>query len=255
MVACHSQNSENRLIHYHGTRIAASDDQTSRILRGRHACVSFADLSQLSIVQEVCQSWMLDNGAYSFWNSGKSVDWEDYYKFVSELKDPTCDFWIIPDQIDGFEDENNRLISECPIAGGAPVWHFNESLEKLQWLTEDFERVCIGTTAGLEPDSESYWIRLNQALDVVTDDEGRVSCKLHGLRALKPQIFTKVPFASADSTSVGRNIGESSKSIFRNESTFDTLSLHARAMVLIDRIESFNSPRVWKRGPVQQELF
>jgi len=50
------------MIHYHGTRIAASDDQVTRILKSRHACVSYADLSQLSIVQEVCQSWMLDNG-------------------------------------------------------------------------------------------------------------------------------------------------------------------------------------------------
>ena len=75
----------SRMIHYHGTRIAASDDQVTRILKSRHACVSYADLSQLSIVQEVCQSWMLDNGAYSFWNSGKTTDWEDYYKFVSDL--------------------------------------------------------------------------------------------------------------------------------------------------------------------------
>ena len=245
------------MIHYHGTRIAASDDQVTRILKSRHACVSYADLSQLSIVQEVCQSWMLDNGAFSFWNSGRTTDWEDYYEFVRDLRDPCCDFWIIPDVIDGTEDQNNKLIENCPLPGGTPVWHFDESLEKLEYLSGNFDRVCIGTTGGLNPNSENYWIRLYQALDRITDEQGRISTKLHGLRALHPQIFCKVPFASADSTAVGRNLSLSSKSIFNNSSTFDKLSTHGRAMVLIDRIESFNSPKCWDRtqSSVQLDLF
>ena len=241
------------MIHYHGTRIAASDDQVTRILKSRHACVSFADLSQLSIVQEVCQSWMLDNGAYSFWNSGKTTDWEDYYQFVRDLKDPCCDFWIIPDVIDGAEDQNNELIENCPLPGGTPVWHFDESISKLQWLCQDFPRVCIGTTAGLSPNTEAYWTRLHQAMDTITDSEGRISVKLHGLRCLNPEIFTKIPFASADSTTMGRHTDELS---FAPTKGWKPLSLHGRAMVLIDRIESFNAPRVWdRRKGVQLDLF
>jgi hypothetical protein len=31
--------------------------------------------------------------------------------------------------------------------------------------------------------------------------------RLHGLRMLNPEVFSRLPFASADSTNIGRNIG------------------------------------------------
>jgi len=238
------------MIHYHGGPLACPNEQVARILHGKHACVSYAVRSQLPIVQEFCQSWMLDNGAYSFWNSGKSVNWEKYYQFIEDLKDPSLDFWIIPDVIGGTEQQNNDLIRNCPLRGGTPVWHFDESLEKLSWLAEEFPRICIGTTEGLNPNTEKYWERMNQAMDCLCVD-GKISIKVHGLRCLNPEIFTKVPLASADSTMVARNM-----TIPKWESVaFKPNSLITRAVVLMDRIESFNAPKTWSGGPVQLSLF
>jgi len=175
---------------------------------------------------------------------------EKYYQFIEDLKDPSLDFWIIPDVIGGTEQQNNDLIRNCPLRGGTPVWHFDESLEKLSWLAEEFPRICIGTTEGLNPNTEKYWERMNQAMDCLCVD-GKISIKVHGLRCLNPEIFTKVPLASADSTMVARNM-----TVPKWESVaFKPNSLITRAVVLMDRIESFNAPKTWSGGPVQLSLF
>lgn len=238
------------MIHYHGTRIACSDDQCARILKGRHAFVSFADPSQLSIVEEVCQSWALDNGAYSFFNSGKKVDWDDFYKFVEEVRSPAMDFFIIPDVIDGTEEENDELIRQCPLQDGVPVWHTGESLKRLEMLRDNFPLICIGSGKGLEPNTPDWWIRMNQALEILFDKNGKPKTYIHGLRMLNPEIFTRIPFKSADSTMVGQAIGLD----HRFGGTYKPISIFAKAMVLIDRIETFNSPKRWKRAPIQMEL-
>ena len=239
------------MIHYHGTRIACSDDQAARILRGRHAFVSFADTSQLSIVQEVCQTWALDNGAYSFFNSGKKVDWDDFYHFVDEVRSPSMDFFVIPDVIGGSEEENDELIESCPFNDGVPVWHTDESIQRLEKLIERFPLICLGSGEGLVPNHHDWWIRIHQALEVICDSTGRPKVKIHGLRMLNPEVFTRIPFTSADSTMVGRNTDESKN---KWDGRFKPISIFARAQVLIDRIESFNAPSKWIKKPIQMEL-
>lgn len=243
------------MIHYHGTRIACSDDQAARILKGRHAFVSYADTSQLSIVEEVCQSYALDNGAYSFFNSGKPVDWEGYYKFVDDVYGPSTDFAIIPDVIGGSESDQNQLMDQWPFdqkrINGIPVWHSDESIPRLEMLAERFPLICIGSGPGLRPDSEDWWIRINQAFDVLTDKEGKPKVRVHLLKGLKPHIFTKLPLTSADSTMVGRHTDDKDTNW---SGRYKPLSIFSRAMVLIDRIETFNSPKRWKRQPIQMEL-
>jgi hypothetical protein len=54
-----------RLIHYHGTPIGGSRDDAARFLIGRHALVSFAHQGDMAVVADACQSFILDNGAFS----------------------------------------------------------------------------------------------------------------------------------------------------------------------------------------------
>ena len=103
------------MIHYHGTPI--SSDKVARLaLEGGHALVSFASQQQMHLVTEMCQSFILDNGAFSAWRQGKPiVDWQPYYDWVFEMsKYPNFDWAIIPDVIDGDECANDRLLIECP---------------------------------------------------------------------------------------------------------------------------------------------
>lgn len=119
--------SRSRVIHYHGTPI--SPRPKLHELAGRCFCVPFSDPRDVAICHQLGQSVMLDNGAFSFWRSGRKTDWLAFYDWA----DPWLDYWttwaVIPDVIDGDEDANDALIAEWPFGTrGAPVWHLHESL-------------------------------------------------------------------------------------------------------------------------------
>ena len=231
------------MIHYHGLPITPNTVAVNAVSAG-HAFVSFAHSTQLNIAVEICQSFAIDNGAFSAWKAGNPVvDWRPFYLWADHCRRfPACDFAVIPDVIDGDEDANDKLLADWPLPAwfGAPVWHMHESLERLHRLASAYHRVCIGSsnqyaTVG----NQIWWHRIEQAMQVVCDKDGRPSCKLHGLRMLNPKVFTRIPFASADSTNIGRNVG-----IDKNWSkgNYQPLSREVRASVMRSRIETYNSP-------------
>ena len=127
------------MIHYHGLPITPATAARAAV-SGGHAFVSFRYPDQLGLVLEVCQSFAVDNGAFSAWKSGEPVtDWTRYYEWVAELHCyPNFDFAVIPDVIDGDEQANDVLLAEWPWRGtakggciGAPVWHMHESIDRL----------------------------------------------------------------------------------------------------------------------------
>jgi hypothetical protein len=112
--------------------------------------------------------------------------------------------------IDGDEAANDALLSEWPLPKwfGAPVWHLHESLDRLERLAAAYPRVCFGSSGEFASiGTAAWWGRMAQAMRVVCNDDGEPLCKLHGLRMLNPEVFTRFPFSSADSTNIGRNIG------------------------------------------------
>ena len=248
------------MIHYHGLPITPAT-AAMRAVGGGHAFVSFRHPDQLGIALDAAQSFALDNGAFSAWRSGEPVtDWRDYYEWVAALhRIPSCDWTVIPDVIDGSEADNDALIAEWPwqrpnVRGvGAPVWHMHESLGRLERLANEWSRICIGSsgeyaTVGVV----SWWVRMTDALRVVCDKEGRPICKLHGLRMLNPEVFTRLPLASADSTNIGQNIGIDQA--WRGN--YMPPTKEARAQVMRERIEAHNGLTHWRdhRALMTQEV-
>ena len=68
---------------------------------------------------------------------------------------------------------------------------------------------------------------------------GQPVVKLHGLRMLSHRIITAVPLASADSTNVARNIGIDGNWA---SGVYMPATKETRAMVLTERIETYQSP-------------
>jgi hypothetical protein len=68
---------------------------------------------------------------------------------------------------------------------------------------------------------------------------------------LDPAIFTKLPFASADSTNIGRNIGIDSAW----KGSYQPPSKEWRAELMAARIESHNSAERWDKTPILQDMF
>lgn len=248
------------MIHYHGLPITPATAAVKAI-SGGHAFVSYAHPDQLSIALEVAQSFAIDNGAFSAWKSGKPVeDWNEYYEWVAELhRYPAFDFAVIPDVIDGTEEDNDKLIDEFPWKNsapwiGAPVWHLHESLERLNKLVSKWPRLCLGSSGDYSNiGTDAWWNRMSQAMNIICDKHGRPCVKVHGLRMLNPDVYTKFPFASADSTNIGRNVGIDSKW----KGSYTPPTKEARAMIMKERIENYQSPQFWNRkiARIQEGLF
>lgn len=233
------------MIHYHGLPITPDTAAVSAV-DGGHAFVSFRHPGQLGIAASVCQSFALDNGAFSAWRNGKPVvDWGPFYAWAAAGKMiPACDFAVIPDVIDGNEADNDALLAEWPLPRwfGAPVWHMHESLERLERMASAWPRVCIGSSGEFASiGTAAWWGQMARAMRVLCDDDGRPMCKLHGLRMLDPEIFGRLPLSSADSTNIGRNIGIDKA--WRG--TYTPPTKEARAAVMRARIEANPTPTTW----------
>jgi len=242
------------MIHYHGSPITPAS-AAAKVLAGRHSFVSFANPEQLPIAIEVCQSFALDNGAFSAWMSGEPItDWHPFYQWVAKyMNTPNFDFFVIPDVIDGDERANDRLLKDCPLPNhmAAPVWHMHESTVRLQWLARNYPRVCLGSSGEFAMvGTQKWWERMNVALSAIVDGNGQPITKLHGLRMLNPEVFTRIPFSSADSTMVGRNVGIDSAW----KGTYMPPDKDWRAQVLASRIEAHNAASRWVSKPQQESL-
>jgi len=233
------------MVHYHGGPF--SDAATAvAVWRGRHALISFSRPDQIRIAADLCQSFSLDNGAFSAWRRGAEFNVDAYYTWVERWnRHPGCDFAIVPDRIDGTEEENDELLDQWPFPRwqGCAVWHMHEKLNRLRRLVRTWPRVAIGSSGNYaSPGTREWWERIDRAMRVCCDDSGRPLTRLHGLRMLAPDIFSKLPLASADSTNVARNVQLDS----RWTGPYVPRSKRVRGLILVDRIESQNARPDWR---------
>lgn len=98
------------MIHYHGTPVGGDKAGAARFLSGRHALVPFSYPADLGVALESCQSVCLDNGAFTLWKKGGDVDVQVYHEWVHSVAGhPALDWCLIPDKIDGTEQDNAEL--------------------------------------------------------------------------------------------------------------------------------------------------
>lgn len=238
------------MIHYHGVPIAP-ETAAAAALTGGHAFVSFAKPSNFGLVLQVCQSFAVDNGAFSAWRAGEPIlDWRGYYNWVSDCRRfASFDFAIIPDVIEGDERANDTLVDAWPFEcwQGVPVWHLHESLKRLERLTREWPRVAMGSSGEFAKlKTPKWWSRMGEAVGTACNLDGMPRCKLHGLRMLDPQIFRAFPFASADSTNIGRNVNLDT----RWSGGYPPATREARARVMRDRIEVHQAALRWEGLPL-----
>jgi hypothetical protein len=193
------------VIHYHGTPITprAALEQ----LAGRFFCISHARPDSLVVCDQIGQGLMLDNGAFSAWTAGRPTNWPRYYDWTARwLQRPTT--WaVVPDVIDAPEEAQDALLRQWPHgkAQAAPVWHMNESLERLLRLVDEgWFIICVGSTAQFRSVGTPAWARrMDQVWAAITLIHGAVP-RLHMLRGMKLS-GQRWPFYSVDSTDIARN--------------------------------------------------
>ena len=171
------------MIHYHGTPITPRTVLHS--LAGRCFCVSHASPTDAKCCHEIGQSVMLDNGAFSAWRSGRSVDWNGYYEWCAKWLDYRTTWAVIPDVIDGDGPDNDALLAQWPHGTrGAPVWHMHEPIRRLRRLAEIWPRICIGSSGEYATVGDARWHgRMVLAMNELCGD-GPAQVWLHMLRGM-----------------------------------------------------------------------
>lgn len=224
------------MIHYHGTPISP----VARLyeLSGSHFCVSFMAPKDVKRCHEIGQSVMLDNGAFSVWRRGAVPDWHGYYKWTDQWLDCPTTWAIIPDVVEGDEPMQDALIGQWPHGPkGSPVWHLHESLDRLLRLTDEWPRVCMGSSAQYAvPLSEPWRRRMDEAWNAIAHRHRRTPY-IHMLRGMACS-GERWPFASVDSTDIARNHNRP----------------HNSPKAMRDRWDAVQCPLSWTIAPSQLEL-
>lgn len=234
------------MIHYHGGPITPYTALYE--LAGRCFCVSFARPEQIRAVQGQSQSTMGDCGEFKFRNDDikaglterRTRDWTGYYSWVEKWFRP-CDWFVVPDVIDGGTQMQDALIREWPHPKrmAAPVWHMDEPISRLLRLCEEeWNRVCIGSTAEYwQVMSDPWRRRMDETWNEIDAVFGRLVPPVHMLRGMQLS-GREYPFASADSTDIAQNHN-------RPQNTPRNMA---------DRWDALQCPGHWHREPEQMEL-
>jgi len=230
----------NQMLKYYGTPLTPLKT-FNEVMLGRRCLIPYPRPQDLKRALKICEGIIIDNGAFTIWRQNGLLEkgyfeWDDYYDFLVDIKND-IDFFFIPDVIDGTELENDRLIQEYQYINyhdrdemkGVPIWHINESMERLDRLMGDFDFIAIGSAGEFAQLGTPQWEqRMDEAMRVLCDKEGYPKVKIHMLRCLDPKIFTRFPFYSGDSTALAQN--------------------HKRDgwRQIVDRIEKYDSPEKYE---------
>ena len=263
------------MIKYHGG-VLHTDAIEHWEYAGRNFCVSWAQPEKVGLYHSFAQSMLLDNGAYSFWTQGRAVDWDDFYRWAQPWLEHPTTFAIIPDVMDGSDEDNDRLVREWPFdTKGWPVWHLPESLERLDRLVYQWPVVCLSISSNtfvpcpeckapsgepcvgdsarcklLRPalcriNSPQWRARMADVMDVCCDGEGYPRTNLHMLRGLR-FVGGPYPLYSADSASVARSWAGSPKS---GDGTMKSVARYYASF------DGLNPPVRWERPHQTETLF
>lgn len=240
------------MIKYHGTPVGGTNRDAMYFLRGRNALISFATKGHIPQVLECCDSFVLDNGAFTIWKKGQGkVDVPAYIDWVESLSThPSFDFCFIPDVIGGTEEENDLLLEQwdCDVES-VPVYHLGESVDRFMRLASQHKRVALGSTDKWKRNgSREWWKNMADFMDAITDERGVPPCKLHGLRMLDPKIFRFLPLSSADSTNAGVN-----GHLCMKKPPYPSVERWQGAERIAALFEQYQSASVWCRDSIIEE--
>jgi hypothetical protein len=224
------------MIHYHGTPITPR--AVLETLAGEHFCVSYFRPDNLKVCLRIAQSLMFDNGAFSCKTRGVPFDLHGFYDWIDPIL--AHPHWgVVPDVIDGTIDQQREMVATWPFPKslGIPVWHLGLSIDYLLELTDQWGRVCLGSSGKYwQVGSPSWSNRMDQTFNALHKTFGRLPWT-HGMRMLG-QGIERWPLSSADSTNVALHHKEKKEC----------------AYCFAKRIDAQNPPIDWEPKSYQEEL-
>lgn len=169
----------------------------TNILQSYYYCNEFTE----KVIIPSCENFMLDSGAFTFFSSGKCVDWNKYIKKYAEFivkNDIKLFFELDIDVLIGYENvlllrKKLELLTNRKCI---PVWHKSRGLNEFIKMCKEYDYVAIGGIVSKEitPKEYKYFPKLIK----IAHDNG---AKIHGLGFTNLVGLTKYHFDSVDSTS------------------------------------------------------
>ncbi len=197
------------MLKYYGTPLTPKSI-FDEVMPTRNSLIPFPNPQNLNRALIKCEKVIVDNGAFTLWRKGGDIDWDKYYAWLRPFVN-NIEFYFIPDVIDGTEEENDALIAdyftkEKNMHKGVPIWHINESFERLERLMDNFDYIAIGSAGEFSQLGTPQWEnQMDKAMRKICCTDGYPKVKIHMLRCLDPKIFTRFPFHSGDSTALAQN--------------------------------------------------
>ena len=197
------------MIHYHGTPLTPRAELYK--MAGKHFCVSYAHPQDADVCLHIGQSVMWDNGAFTAYSKGTGLNLPGLYEWLEQrLAHP---HWaVIPDVIDGSVEQQKQLLQQWPfdVYMSAPVWHMGLDVDYLLYLTDNYHKVCFGSSGQYWKVGSDKWSeRCDHAFNALSKYRQSLPW-IHMLRGLA-QAGKQWPFASADSVNVARNFKTAGK--------------------------------------------
>lgn len=197
------------MIHYHGTPLTPRSELYK--MAGKHFCVSYANPQDADVCLHIGQSVMWDNGAFTAYSKGTELNLPRLYEWLEQrLAHP---HWaVIPDVIDGSVEQQKHLLQQWPfdVYMSAPVWHMGLDVDYLLYLTDNYHKVCFGSSGQYWKVGSDKWSeRCDHAFNALSKYRQSLPW-IHMLRGLA-QAGKQWPFASADSVNVARNFKTAGK--------------------------------------------
>jgi len=155
---------------------------------------------QFPLIHE-CDLFLLDSGAFTFFSSGRHVDWQDYLqryaRFVNE-QDVEHFFELDIDALVGYDMvlEMRKYLERETQRKCVPVWHANRGKEDYLRMCDAYDYVAIG---GLV--SKEMTQKMQRSFPWFIDRAHASGAKIHGLGFVKQDKLPMYHFDSVDCTS------------------------------------------------------
>ncbi len=167
--------------------------------------------------------FLLDSGAFTFFSSGKHVDWDDYlcrYADFINKNNVKLFFELDIDPLVGYENvlKIRKKLESKTGKKSIPVWHKSRGRDEFLKMCDEYEYVALGGIVSKEITREEYkyfpWF-INEA--------HKRGAKIHGLGFTSMTGLPKYHFDSVDSSSwtTGNRFGRVHKFDGKTVKTYD----------------------------------
>ena len=147
------------------------------------------------------KDFLLDSGAFTFFSSGKTVNWEEYvdkYADFINRNNVKHFFELDIDKLIGYENVL-KLRKRLELETGKqciPVWHKPRGKEEFLKMCDEYKYVALGGIASKEISTQQYSV-----FPYLINEAHKRGAKIHGLGFTSLNGIQKYKFDTVDSTS------------------------------------------------------